>query len=158
MSLNPSNRISEQVTGLTPFPNVAGMGRHDPQGVDGILKRELKAAGIKPVVMECMRNDNEPHSAVLGEMQGWLFKRAWYYWVAKGRGIPVEEAEALHATHGNSVRVDGHCGCPSPLEWCKGFPVTVYHIDNQQGLNALADTIRGIIERGQKMLAERGAK
>lgn len=151
MSLNPSNRISEQITGRQPFRNVAGMGKSDPEGVDAILTAELEAAGIDVACRpETLREDGgEPKSIVLGELCGWGFYRAWYYWIAKGRrGIPPDDATTLHATHGKSVRVEGHCGCPSPLEYCHGFAVGSYHVDNQEGLNALAETIRAVHKRG----------
>jgi hypothetical protein len=58
----------------------------------------------------------------------------------------VEAAERLHATHGTQVRVDGHCGCPSPREWFKGFGVGHYHVDTPAGLKALADAIRSVYD------------
>lgn len=78
----------------------------------------------------------------------WQFERAWYYWRASGPGLPVEIAERLHAKHGQVVRVGGHCGCPSPREWYKGFGVGLYHIDTQDGLNALADALRIVYKGG----------
>lgn len=150
MSLNPSNLISEQTTGRTAFPNAAGMGRRDPEGVDKLLASELEAAGI-----EVHRHDEsyrehggEPRSVVVGTLHNWIFRRAWYYWVAKGPGVPLDDAMELHEECGTSVRVDGHCGCPSPLEWFNGFACGHYHVDNQEGLNALAKTIRRVKARG----------
>jgi hypothetical protein len=32
--------------------------------------------------------------------------------------------------------IEGHCGCPSPLEYCHGFAVGSYHIDTPIGLKA----------------------
>jgi hypothetical protein len=148
MGLYPSNMISEEITGRAPFPNTAGLGETDPERVDAILRDELGQAGITI----CLRPEadrkagGEPRSIVWGRLCGWTFTRAWYYWIAKGPpGIPVEDAEALHAKHGTSVRVDGHCGCPSPTEWCEGRPVELYHVDNQEGLNALAELIRDVV-------------
>jgi hypothetical protein len=80
----------------------------------------------------------------MGALSLWHFTRAWYYWSAEGPGIPCDIAEKLHATHGKQVRVAGHCGCPSPSEWFKGFAVGSYHIDTPEGLKALADVIRSI--------------
>jgi hypothetical protein len=140
MSINPSNAISERITGKVPFPNVAGVGRKDPERVDALLALELTIAGINEVRQE--ERYGEPQSVVTGELLGWKFRRLWYYWAAEGPGIPLEYASSLHVAHGKSVRVDGHCGCPSPEEWCKGQPVTHYHVDNQEGLVALASTIR----------------
>ncbi len=159
--LNPSNGNSERITGRKTFPNVAGMGRKDPAGVDDWLEGELKAAGITAGRMaESMRerSGGEPKSVVIGTLHGWSFRRAWYYWMVEGPGIPVDDAERLHEKHGTSVRVHGHCGCPSPREYCQGFPTTGYHVDNQEGLNALADMIREVKDRSDRVLAGRLAE
>jgi hypothetical protein len=105
---------------------------------------ELEAAGIEVHRMPTAF-DGEVKTNVLGSCGPWSFRRAWYYWVAKGPGIPVEVATVLHEKHGKDVRVDGHCGCPSPQEWCKGFAVGLYHVDSAEGLKALADTIKDIL-------------
>lgn len=148
MSLNPSNSISEQITKRTTFVNVAGLGKRDPRGVDAILSAELEAAGVEVVSFEIFRNGSgEPQSSIVGQLGMWSFRRASYYWMATGPGIPPEDATRLHAAFGTSVRVDGHCGCPSPAEWFKGFAVGAYHVDDQEGLDALADTIRSIYRR-----------
>lgn len=89
--------------------------------------------------------DGEVPTKILGSLGPWSFKRAWYYWVAEGPGIPLEEAEELHKNFGQEVRVAGHCGCPSPREWYKGFCPTLYHIDSQKGLNALAKVIKDVM-------------
>jgi hypothetical protein len=47
------------------------------------------------------------------------------------------------------VRVEGHGGCPSPLEYCKGFAVGLYHVDTQKGLNALAQVIKNILHNNE---------
>ncbi|SEC01498.1 hypothetical protein [Bradyrhizobium erythrophlei] len=111
--------------------------------VTAVCRSELEAAGIKPFESTVFLGGEVPSRAI-GELASWGFRRAWYYWVAEGPGIPPHIAEELHAKHGNDVRVDGHCGCPSPREWHKGFAVGRYHVDTQEGLNALADTIRSV--------------
>jgi len=128
------------------FPNLA---RHDPspeeiEAVTAICKAELEAAGIKPHVFGGLYGTSEVPSKCMGGLSMWSFERAWYYWRAKGPGIPPDVAERLHATHGKVVRVDGHCGCPSPLEWAHGFAIGSYHIDTPEGLTALAATLRSI--------------
>jgi hypothetical protein len=124
------------------FPNKAG----DHPDTDEILTSELIAAGIKVNNFEALRaGSGEVKTAILGDLHGWTFKRAWYYWVCKGPGIEVEAAERLHAKHGNTVRVNGHCGCPSPKEWFKGLACGSYHVDDAEGLKALADTIRSLV-------------
>ncbi len=127
------------------FPNVAGRG---DAALDEQLSRELEVAGIPIVTLpDSLRNGYgvEVKSLVIGDLHGWEFKRAWRYWVASGPGIPFDAATALHVAHGASVRVAGHCGCPSPLEWYKGLGVGNYHVDGPDGLRALADTIRQVV-------------
>lgn len=109
------------------------------------IATELREAGITVHDFEWFRRSNrEVKTSIFGELHGWSFKRAWVYWVAEGPGIPPEYANKIHETHGEEVRVDGHCGCPSPLEWFKGFGVGHYHIDTQEGLNELAKIIKSV--------------
>ena len=125
-------------------------GRND---VDNELREELTLAGIEVYeVPELMRGkvSSEIGTIITGSLHGWSFQRAWYYWVAKGPGIEVEAAEKLHAKFGKEVRVAGHCMCPSPREWYKGLAVGYYHVDTQEGLRALANTIKDIVEREKK--------
>lgn len=141
MSLCPSNMF---VQGKA-FPNYAG--RDD---VDELLKKELTDAGIEPLSYECLKQRNrEVKTSVVGELGPWYFERAWYYWTAKGPGIPPNIAMELYRTHGKVVRVSGDCTGPSPLEIYKGFGVGSYHVDTADGLKALADTIRGIMEKAK---------
>lgn len=140
------------------FPNKAG----DHADTDDILRAELKAAGI-PTLQEdagkspeyladlIRRQSGEVTTSVVGTLHGWEFDRAWYYWMAKGPGIDVDTAEVLHSTHGKVVRVAGHCGCPSPREWFKGLACGQYHVDTPEGLKALADTIKGLVEKSNKI-------
>lgn len=107
---------------------------------------ELTAAGIPIYTMKFLAEQGEVPSASRGQLSMWGFKRAWYYWVATGPGLPPAVADALHEAHGRVVRVDGHCGCPSPREWFKGFGVGCYHVDTQEGLNALAAAIKSVYD------------
>lgn len=143
----PSSMQAQAVIANKVFPNLA---RHEPlkaivDEVTAICAAELQAAGIKVINWPGTVRGEVP-SKVVGGLSGWHFERRWYYWSASGPGIPPDIAERLHATHGKEVRVDGHCGCPSPLEWRKGFAIGYYHIDTQEGLNALADTLRSIYD------------
>lgn len=124
---------------MSIFTNLAGVENTS----DAQCAAELEAAGIE-VLRIPIRSNGEVKTNVLGGLNSWSFRRAWYYWVAEGPGIPPDIAEELHAEHGKAVRVDGHCGCPSPTEWFKGFAVGRYHVDTQDGLNALAAVIRRI--------------
>jgi len=119
--------------------NYAGMSDKDDE-----IATELRTAGIEVLHHEFSRDQEEVRTSVRGSLHGWFFVRAWYYWTARGPGIPPKYADELHERCGKEVRVDGHCGCPSPQEWFKGFAVGQYHVDSQEGLNALADTIRKV--------------
>jgi hypothetical protein len=136
------------------FPNKAG----DHADTDAILRAELAAAGIPAAaipsdLVEFMRErSGEVKTSVTGHLHGWKFERAWYYWTAEGPGIDVDTAEALHATHGQVVRVAGHCGCPSPREWFKGLACGSYHVDSPEGLKALADVIKGLVAKSAAVL------
>lgn len=130
--LNPSNRGAG-------FPNLAR--RKNSEGkfenaeeireVSSTCRAELEAAGIEVSDFKIVW-DGEVPTTVRGSLVMWGFKRCWYYWSATGPGLPLEVAEKLHATHGTVVRVDGHCGCPSPKEWFKGFGVGMYHVDSRR--------------------------
>ena len=120
-------------------------GRND---ADAEIEAELVASGITverlpEVLRERM---GEVKTIIMGWLHGWRFERAWRYWIAQGPGIPPIYAEDLHRSHGKEVRVDGNCTCPSPMEWLHGFAVGLYHVDSQDGLNALAKTIRRVVE------------
>ena len=138
--LNPSNRgagFPNLARGENPTDNII-------EEVTAIAKAELEAAGIEAVRIPLL--GGEVPSKVFGELSMWGFRRAWYYWVANGPGLPVEVAERLHASHGTQVRVAGHCGCPSPREWYKGFGVGSYHVDSPEGLKALADALLSVYD------------
>lgn len=126
-------------------PNYAG--RSD---VDAEVAAELAAAGIPAHYFPEVLRDNtrsEVKTIVVGTLRKWSFQRAWRYWIAKGPGIEVVAAEQLHKDWGQYVRVDGHCGCPSPREWFGGLACGHYHVDSVAGLRALADTIKQLTEK-----------
>jgi len=137
--LNPSNRGAG-------FPNLAKSPGPPDEVIAEVTARceaELQAAGIEAQKLSYRFNGEVP-VGIVGSLHGWGFRRDWYYWVAEGPGIPLEAAEALHATHGQQVRVMGHCGCPSPREYLHGFACGTYHVDSPEGLKVLADTIRSV--------------
>jgi len=125
----------------TRFPNMAGI-----ETCDEVLEKELLEAGIDVHHMPAAVYGEVP-AKIIGGVDKWSFKRNWYYWVAEGPGISVQDATDLHNKHGQEVRVDGHCGCPSPKEWNGNFATGMYHVDSQEGLNALSAMIRRIAAR-----------
>ena len=71
-------------------------GSKDPN-LDSLIEEELTAAGIETAKMPnfyALRR--EVPTRVIGELHGWGFQRAWYYWVAEGPGIPSDVAMKLH--------------------------------------------------------------
>lgn len=105
--------------------NLAG----DPH-CDGEIAIELQAAGITIARHEV--DHPEVKSTLHGELAGWQFYRAWYYWTARpideDGGLPLELAIPLHETHGQEVRVAGHCGAPSPDEWTNTYDADGKHV------------------------------
>ncbi len=148
MSLNPSNAIAAAINpGRTVFPNLARRTRDRDawDEVDAKVSDELLAAGINRIDLgDAWRRQTEVPTKYAGELCGWGFKRSWYYWIADGPGVPPDVAETFHVTWGTQVRVDGDCGCPSPLERFKGFAVGCYHIDTVDGLAAFAELLRSV--------------
>jgi hypothetical protein len=141
---------------MNRFPNKAG----DHADTDQILQAELTAAGIpsladhdgplSPALVELLRrNSGEVKTSILGHLHGWRFERAWYYWMASGPGIPLDEAEALHSRYGHDLRVGGSAASPSPREQYKGLGCGIYHIDTPEALKALADCIEQIVADAQ---------
>jgi hypothetical protein len=132
--LNPSNRGAG-------FPNRAG-NHHDN---DDVLAAELEAAGITVKKYTWMLDHSgEVRTSVVGSLGPWDFKRAWYYWVCKGPGIPLDVAKKLDSEHGKTVRASGDCACRGPEFWNEGFGTSDYHVDSPEGLAALAEAIKSV--------------
>lgn len=160
MSLNPSNMIAAATNPTkTMFPNLARRLDWDDEDlsavelgeracvfveVDTQCLKELNEAGITYEKAEFLRRKQEVPSSLIGSFCMWGFRRAWYYWIAEGPGISADKAEEFHKTYGTQCRVNGHCGCPSPLEQNHGFGIGHYHIDTQEGLNAFAQLLKSI--------------
>ncbi len=139
------------------FPNKAG----DHADTDDILRAELAAAGIQtlqeadgksPEYMAdfLRKSSGEVKTSVIGVLHGWQFKRAWYYWMCKGPGIELAAADRLQADHGKTVRASGDCACRGPRFWFNGLACGSYHVDDAEGLKALADTIKGIVKAAKQ--------
>jgi len=78
------------------FINTAGKKEVNGTPIDDFLSDELKEAGIEIVSYEILRNSHpEVKTAIRGQLHGWTFRRAWYYWMCEGPGINNKEAEEL---------------------------------------------------------------
>ena len=95
--------------------NVAGK---TPIEADSQLSMELEGAGISVVRAPIPHPHPEVHTHVTGLLGEIVFRRAWYYWCVDC-WIPYAVAlEMWNDPLGKKdVRVGGHCGCPSPLEY-----------------------------------------
>ena len=80
---------------------------------DRIIERELNRAKINVVNGE--RSNGEVPASITGELKGFTFQRAWYYWVVKGK-LSLSVAQRLHQdpVGKEDIRVNGDCGCPAP--------------------------------------------
>jgi len=119
---------------------------------NALIREELRLARI-PAIELPSPQQGEVRATVQGELHGWRFERAWYYWCAENREypLPFEIADELHEFIGQEVRVAGHCECPSPRSFFasatdpftgkeyRGVPS--YHINSQLGLYLLAEAI-----------------
>jgi len=117
----------------------------DVVGCNDIISRELEIADIPYHFVG--RSSSEVPFSYVGILDGWTFTRAWRYWVARAEETVLffGLADELHVSHGNEVRVSGHGLAPAPREWYDqpwSIGVSLYHVDTQEGLNALADAIR----------------
>jgi hypothetical protein len=117
---------------------------------DDTIRAELRAAGIDSFRWPFKKMGEVP-TQLVGCLCGWMFERAWYYWVCSGPGLPIEVARRLYASNRHDVRVDGHCACPSPDAWRGGFAVGTYHVDSPEGLKALAEQLK-LIRHGNVAL------
>ena len=123
------------------FPNYAGQSGEE---VENLLKEELEEADIPPRRLPFTLESTEVKVQTIGNLKGWTFYRTWRYWVAYGPAIPIEWASKLHEKRGNEVRVDGDAGCPHPRDVHGNFGISQYHVDSQEGLNDLAETIESV--------------
>jgi hypothetical protein len=114
---------------------------------DEYIRRELTHARIN-IVERKLPAVGEVRYKLTGELHGWTFERRWYYYSCKG-AMPIEKARDLwnDPLGRDDVRVDGHCGCPSPDESWEAKEtglVHTYHVGSEAGLRLLADAIREV--------------
>lgn len=119
--------------------------------VDEAIKAELIAAGLDVVVLPVALS-GVPSSPVVGQIKVpgeshqalWQFIRRRTHWQCQGPGLPPPYAEALHASHGPEMKVEGVAD-KSPSQCILGFAIGYYEVTGSEGLAALASTIRKVI-------------
>jgi len=104
------------------FDNLAGNNQPEKRRNE-IVKTELLLAGLEPIANTDM--DREVKTVFKAELNGWIFFRAWVYWVAINNksGLPLEIANKMHfseypsgSIYGKTIRVGGDCGCKEPVK------------------------------------------
>jgi len=160
--------IPKRMAFSSGFPNVAGLGRgahttdevapgisipgtnrkvegreHEREGLNQLLISELEHAGIEWVAHGSVPERTEVFTNITGSLGTWKFTRAWRYWVATSpEGLRITLAESLHYYLGRSARANGDAACRGPQVSSESSRTQGYHLDSQDGLNALASTIR----------------
>lgn len=88
--------------------NLAGQ-----ENCDRVIFSELTKARVN--VVEGEKSTGEVPFKLTGELNGFTFRRAWYYYVVSG-DMPLRVAYELYKDPigVSDVRVDGHCMCPPP--------------------------------------------
>lgn len=116
---------------------------------DQTIREELEAAAIPAKGVDPQRSE-VPYT-VIGNLEPWELKRAWYYWMAsapKGQGLSKEVAEAMNTIFRETVRVAGFAGGTDVKDWLsQQGTIDSYHIDTQEGLNAFAAVVKTVREK-----------
>ena len=78
---------------------------------------ELRIAGVEPI-----RDVQGGKVMVTGQLCGFTFRRAWYYWMVSGK-MPAHLARRLNADPGNrqTIRVAGQAGGDEVDPWIEWF-------------------------------------
>lgn len=80
---------------------------------DEAVRAELKAAGIPVLTLPCYIN-TEVKSTHIGLLNGFVFWRAWRYWVCSG-DMPLDHAKEIYHKYSIlMVRAEGHAGNIEP--------------------------------------------
>ena len=97
-----------------------------------IISDELQRCGID--IKPSDKLLGEAKSMVFGELNGFKFERAWYYYMVNGQ-MPIDKALDLYndPVGKTDIRVAGHCGCVPPedpwVEYYDDDGVEVYSME-----------------------------
>ncbi len=106
---------------------------------------ELAKAGVSAFEIDVQR-DGEVKASLIGVFatssgQEVVCRRAWYYWVVSlKQPLSYEDAKRLNEKWAGKVRVDGYAGGKEPGK----HGVYHYHVDTQDGLNALFMELKAV--------------
>lgn len=97
--------------------NLENLARHKfDNEINEKVKEELLIAGIP--VLRVGRLDTEVKTEYIGILNGFVFKRAWTYWVVEGY-MPLNYANYIYKNFKNlNIRAGGHAGNVHPKEIC----------------------------------------
>ena len=135
--------------------NLAGK---TPEFVRHVFGRELEKAGVPIFSQPC--SSGEVMQDIVGVMefaggQRVTFRRAWYYvMVSATQKVPQAVAAKLNKKWSAEVRVEGYAGGKEADQ-----DVDSWHVDTQEGLNALATMFRenyGFPKKVQPLVPDEG--
>lgn len=89
--------------------------RHEYDGkIDDKVKEELRLANI-PVFRLPYYMNTEVKTRYIGILNGFVFYRAWTYWVCNG-DMPLDIANKIYEKYKElNIRAGGHCGNEPPI-------------------------------------------
>lgn len=130
--------------------NLAGNARCDKE-----ILNELEFAGIHAV--ECGRTNQEVPYSYIGILHGFVFKRAWSYWMVSGP-MPIKTANYIYEKYRDlSIRAGGDCGNVEPIRYAepKDFRKYVDNLAEQLLSNyKLVDEIEKLLQEKKQSTKE----
>lgn len=84
--------------------------------IDDKVKQELEYASIPIIKLIGGYNTGEVKTHYIGYLNGFVFQRAWTYWIVQGL-MPMSFAKKIYNDHKElNIRAGGHCGNVPPEE------------------------------------------
>lgn len=115
--------------------------------VDDKVKEELLIANV-PILKVGVRNNSEVKTNYIGILNGFVFSRAWTYWVVSGY-MPLEYADCIYEKNADlCIRAGGHCGNVKPDQVKTSKK---YEEDLKSIFKKYANNIKGYFEEGKKL-------
>ena len=115
---------------------------------DSEIRAELLNAGI-PILRLPSYTNGEVKTRYVGLLNGFVFTRAWRYWVCRG-DMPLAAAKEIYRLYQDlAIRAEGHAGNPEPQGYCPELQAKEQTIiekmwEENAGMEALEAAIRTI--------------